>query len=233
MPNVEAEPTHGMGWFEVQDAASQVAALLTGARAGETVADICAGAGGKTLALAAMMENKGRIVAHDADRHRLRPIFERLRRAGASNVDVLAADEGAKLDKMTGSFDCVLIDAPCSGSGSWRRRPDSKWRLSERSLAQRMKDQEAVLARGARLVRPGGRLVYVTCSVLPEENGERIAQFLQSDPRFVITPYENVWAETIGGRAPETAQAANGALLLTPLNHDTDGFFICVLRRAP
>ncbi|MBC8035757.1 MAG: RsmB/NOP family class I SAM-dependent RNA methyltransferase, partial [Rhizobiales bacterium] len=112
--NVEAEPAHGRGHYEVQDAGSQTAALMSGAKPGETVADICAGAGGKTLALAAMMQNKGRLIAHDADRHRLRPIFERLQRAGAENVEVIAADEGEKLASF-GGFDCVLIDAPCSG----------------------------------------------------------------------------------------------------------------------
>ena len=112
--NVEVEPAHGMGWFEVQDAASQVAALMSGAKPGETCADICAGAGGKTLALAAMLKNKGKVVAYDADRHRLRPIFERMTRAGVTNIEVIAADEASKLDEM-GGFDCVLIDAPCSG----------------------------------------------------------------------------------------------------------------------
>ena len=154
--NVEAETSHGLGWFEVQDAASQVAALLSGARPGEFVADICAGAGGKTLALAALMNNEGRLVAHDSDRHRLRPIFERLQRAGAANVEIIPAEESRKLDRLP-KFDCVLIDAPCSGSGSWRRKPDAKWRLGEKQLLQRIRDQKQVLDVGAKLVAPGGR----------------------------------------------------------------------------
>jgi 16S rRNA (cytosine967-C5)-methyltransferase len=231
-PNVEAEPAHGLGWFEVQDAASQVAALLTGARAGECVADICAGAGGKTLALAAMMENRGEIVAHDADRHRLRPIFERMRRAGATNIDVIPADEAARLDGMAAQFDCLLVDAPCSGSGSWRRKPDAKWRLTPQQLAKRGTEQSALLERAAKLVKPGGRLVYVTCSVLPEENGERIAAFLSAEPAFVVVPYRDQWREAIATEPPVSAGAESNGLLLTPFRHGTDGFFISVLRRA-
>ncbi len=198
--NVEVEPAHGMGWFEVQDAASQVAALMSGAKPGELVADICAGAGGKTLALAAMMGNEGKLYAHDSDRHRLRPIFERLQRAGAENVEVIAADEGDKLAKL-GGFDCVLIDAPCSGSGSWRRKPDAKWRLTPKQLQQRIKEQKEVLEQGARLVKPGGRLVYITCSVLPEENGDQVKSFLAAHKDFTIIPYTEQWRSAIGGDA--------------------------------
>ena len=227
--NVEAEPAYGRGWYEVQDAASQVAALLSGAKPGEAVADICAGAGGKTLALAALMNNEGRLVAHDADRHRLRPIFERLQRAGASNVEVLAADEGGKL--APASFDCVLIDAPCTGSGAWRRKPDAKWRLTAKQLQQRLKDQQQVLEKGAKLVRSGGRLVYITCSVLPEENTAQVAQFLAVHKDFRVVPYAGQWATTIGGAAPESADGSTDTLLLTPARHGTDGFFVAVLKK--
>ena len=229
--NVEVEPAHGMGWFEVQDAASQVAALMSGAKPGESVADICAGAGGKTLALAAMLQNKGRVVAYDADRHRLRPIFERMTRAGVTNIDVIAADEAGKLDEM-GGFDCVLIDAPCSGSGSWRRKPDAKWRLAEMQLKQRIKDQREVLERGAELVKTGGRLVYITCSVLPEENAAQIDTFLSRHKNFEIIPYAKQWASAIGTPAPVSADGSTDTLLLTPAQHGTDGFFIAVMRRT-
>jgi 16S rRNA (cytosine967-C5)-methyltransferase len=232
-PNVEAEPAHGRGWFEVQDAASQVAALMTGARPGEAVADICAGAGGKTLALAAMMANRGRIVAHDADRHRLRPAFERIARAGATNIEVLGAEEADRLDAMTAAFDCVLVDAPCSGSGSWRRKPDAKWRLAPKQLARRLDEQGTVLARAAKLVRPAGRLVYVTCSVLPEENGDRITGFLRAHRQFSITPYEEQWQTALASPPPRSVGTEMAGLLLTPRCHGTDGFFISVLRRAP
>ncbi len=229
--NVEVEPAHGMGWFEVQDAASQVAALMSGAKPGETVLDLCAGAGGKTLALAAMLKNKGKIVAHDADRHRLRPIFERMTRAGVTNIEIIAADEGSKLDEM-GGFDCVLIDAPCSGSGSWRRKPDAKWRLAEIQLKQRIKDQRDVLEKGAALVKDGGRLVYITCSVLPEENSAQIEAFLKAHKNFEIIPYAKQWAAAIGLPAPESADGSHDTLLLTPARHGTDGFFIAVMRRT-
>ncbi|CAN5142364.1 RsmB/NOP family class I SAM-dependent RNA methyltransferase [soil metagenome] len=229
-PNVEAEPAHGKGWFEIQDAGSQVAALLSGAKAGEQVADICAGGGGQPLALAAMMGNKGQLHAHDSDRHRLRPIFERLQRAGARNVQVIPADEAERLDALAGKIDCVLVDAPCSGSGSWRRKPDAKWRLTERQLAQRLDDQRAVLARGAAMVRPGGRLVYITCSVLPEENDDQAGAFLDLNPDFEIVPYAEQWRAAIGSAPPLSANGRGDTLLLTPACHGTDGFFVAVMR---
>ncbi|MGQ0485885.1 MAG: RsmB/NOP family class I SAM-dependent RNA methyltransferase [Hyphomicrobiales bacterium] len=229
--NVEVEPAHGRGWFEVQDAASQVAALMSGAAPGELVADICAGAGGKTLALAAMMRNEGRLYAHDSDRHRLRPIFERLRRAGAENVEVIAADEGDRLGHL-GGFDCVLIDAPCSGSGSWRRKPDAKWRVTAKQLRQRIEEQKEALERGAALVKPGGRLVYITCSVLPEENGDQVKAFLAGQADFSLIPYTEQWPSAIGGAPPASADGSAQTLLLTPARHDTDGFFIAVMKRS-
>ena len=230
-PHVEAEPAHGKGWFEVQDAASQVAALMSGAKAGEQLADICAGAGGKTLALAALMANKGQIHAYDSDKHRLRPIFERLQRAGARNVQVLGADEGARLDQLTGKIDCVVIDAPCSGSGAWRRNPDSKWRLTEKQLELRRADQKRVLERGAGLVKPGGRLLYITCSVLPAENDDQVHAFLAAHPAFALVNYRDQWRQAIGTEPPASAGPEKDTLLLTPRAHATDGFFIALLRK--
>ena len=226
--NVEAEPSHGMGWFEVQDSASQVAALLSGVKPGENVADICAGAGGKTLALAALMQNEGTLIAHDQDRHRLRPIFERMTRSGASMIEVVAADNKERLAKA-GPYDCVVIDAPCTGSGSWRRKPDAKWRLTEKQLQQRLKDQRQVLETGFNLVKPGGRLVYITCSVLPEENTDQVAAFRAAHKDFSIVPTAEAW--TFGGAAPSSADGSTDTLLLTPRQHDTDGFFVAVMRR--
>ncbi|HBF61145.1 MAG TPA: MFS transporter, partial [Methyloceanibacter sp.] len=136
-PNVEADAAHGKGWFEVQDEGSQVAALLSGAGPRLQVIDLCAGAGGKTLALAAAMQNTGQLYAYDTNRMRLRPIFERLRRAGVRNVQVLDAGEDAGLAALEGRMDRVVIDAPCTGSGTWRRRPDAKWRLSPEMLSAR------------------------------------------------------------------------------------------------
>jgi 16S rRNA (cytosine967-C5)-methyltransferase len=229
--NVEAETYHGMGWFEVQDAASQVAALLTGAKAGELVADICAGAGGKTLALAAQMNNQGRIVAHDRDKRRLRPIFERINRAGAGNIDVLAAEDGGELAKR-GGFDCVVVDAPCSGTGTWRRKPDAKWKFSPKLLAMRQDEQRDVLARGATLVKPGGRLAYFTCSVLPDENTDQVKLFLSANSGFRVVPYAEQWKRMIGGKPPVSADGAKDTLLLTPRQHGTDGFFVAVLEKT-
>ena len=181
-PNVQNEPAFQKGWFEVQDEGSQIAALMVGAAPGEQVLDLCAGAGGKTLALASLMGNKGQVFATDSDRARLAPIFERLKRAGARNVQVREA--GASLDDLAGRMDAVLIDAPCTGTGVWRRRPDAKWKLTDQALALRLGEQAALLADAARYVKPGGRLVYVTCSLLPDENADQVAAFLRPEPRL-------------------------------------------------
>ena len=232
-PNVEAEAAHGRGWFEVQDEGSQIAAAMTGAKSGDHVLDLCAGAGGKTLALAARMENKGTIHAYDSDKSRLRPIFERLTRAGVTNVNVLTAGDTAALDANKAHFNIVLVDAPCSGSGTWRRKPDAKWRLKPDVLAARIKDQQTVLAMAARAVKPGGRLVYVTCSILADENNDQISQFLKANAHFSIRPWRKVWAEVIDTAAPRaSADGRDDSLLLSPAMHGTDGFFIAVLQRA-
>lgn len=230
-PHVEADPAHGKGWFEVQDEGSQVAAILAGTRPGLQVADICAGSGGKTLALAAAMQTKGQIYAYDSDALRLRPIFERLKRAGARNVQVLPPGAPEGLAELAGKMDVVLVDAPCTGSGVWRRRPDAKWRVSPQNLETRRAEQEAVLDLGAPLVKPGGRLIYVTCSVLPEENGDQVAAFLARQAGFALLPYGPVWRETLPGEPPASADGSADSLLLTPADHGTSGFFIAVLEK--
>jgi 16S rRNA (cytosine967-C5)-methyltransferase len=231
-PNVEAEAGHGKGWFEVQDEASQIAAHMTGAGPRQQLLDICAGSGGKTLALAALMRNTGQVYAYDEDAVRLRPIFDRLKRAGVRNVQVLPAGDASALAALGPRFDAVLLDAPCTGTGTWRRRPDAKWRLKPANLAQRRQEQRAVLAAAAALTRPGGRLVYATCSVLPEENTDQVAWFLASQPGFTVLPWRAWWADGVGGAPPASADAGDEALLLTPARHGTDGFFIAVLGRA-
>ncbi|HRY07881.1 MAG TPA: RsmB/NOP family class I SAM-dependent RNA methyltransferase [Hyphomicrobiaceae bacterium] len=231
-PNVEAETSHGKGWFEVQDEGSQIAAALAGAGPRRQVLDLCAGAGGKTLALAAAMGNTGQIYAYDKDRKQLRAIFERLTRAGVRNVQVMEGGEQAALDALGARFDVVFIDAPCTGSGTWRRRPDSKWRLKREALEQRMADQDAVLLEGAKFVKPGGRLVYATCSVLPEENVDRVAAFLDAHPGFSLFPIEEAWTAALGGTAPSSADGRTGTLQLTPGRHGTDGFFIAIVTRT-
>jgi 16S rRNA (cytosine967-C5)-methyltransferase len=195
------------------------------------VLDICAGAGGKTLAMAAAMRNTGQVYAYDDDAARLRPIFERLKRAGVRNAQVLPAGDAAALTALGPRFDTVLVDAPCTGTGAWRRRPDAKWRLRPMSLEQRIAEQRAVLATAAALVKPGGRLVYITCSVLPEENRDQVGWLEASHAAFQRLPWRDSWAAGVGGEPPVSAEAGDDALLLTPARHGTDGFFIAALTR--
>lgn len=232
-PNLQAEAAFQAGWFEIQDEGSQIAALLSGAGPRKQVLDLCAGAGGKTLAVAALMQNTGQLYAYDADRYQLKPIFERIKRAGVRNVQVLRAGDEAALEALGPRFDVVLADAPCTGTGTWRRRPDAKWRLKPEALAARQAEQRSVLARAASLVKPGGRLVYVTCSILPEENVEQVAAFLKTHSDFQAVPIGDAWATAgLPGEAPPSADGRSDSLLLTPARHGTDGFFIAVLARA-
>ena len=231
-PNLQAEAAFQAGWFEIQDEGSQIAALLSGAGPRKQVLDLCAGAGGKTLALAALMQNTGQLYAFDADRHQLKPIFDRIKRAGVRNVQVLRAGDEKALEALGARFDVVMADAPCTGSGTWRRRPDAKWRLKPEALAARIAEQRAVLARGAELVKPGGRLVYVTCSILPEENTEQIALFLKDRADFQLLPTAEVWGAGMPSEPPPSANGLADSLLLTPARHGTDGFFIAVLART-
>jgi 16S rRNA (cytosine967-C5)-methyltransferase len=232
-PKIEADAAHGKGWIEVQDEGSQIAALLANAKPREQVLDLCAGAGGKTLALAAAMQNTGQIHAYDRDRGQLRPIFERLKRAGARNVQVMTGGDTAALAGLGARFDLVLVDAPCSGSGTWRRRPDSKWRIRPGQLEQRRREQREILAQAASHVKPGGRLVYVTCSVLPDENIDQVAAFLAATPGFSVVPWRDAWARAIASPAPpRSADGRDDTLLLTPHSHGTDGFFIAVFDKS-
>ncbi|HEU5018228.1 MAG TPA: RsmB/NOP family class I SAM-dependent RNA methyltransferase [Pseudolabrys sp.] len=233
-PAVHAEPAFLKGVVEVQDEGSQLAALLSGAQPGEQVVDLCAGAGGKTLALAAMMENKGQLYATDDDKRRLAPIHARLKRAGARNVQVRTPKSvGTELDDLQGRIDLVLIDAPCTGTGSWRRNPDAKWRMRPGALDQRVKQQAAILDRAVPLLKSNGRIVYVTCSVLPEENGEQVRAFLSRHSGFAVRPAAEV-ARALGERAFMFAKAARQSdegLLMTPRTTQTDGFFVATLVR--
>lgn len=229
-PNVTSDEGYLKGRFEVQDEGSQCAALLTGARAGEQVLDLCAGAGGKTLALAAVMENHGQIFAYDSDRARLAPIYERLKRNGVRNAQVRAPNPGA-LEDLAGRMDRVLIDAPCTGSGTWRRRPDAKWKLTPGQLGARTAEQDAILALGARFVRPGGVLTYITCSILPEENDGRVAAFVGAHPQFALAPAAGVWTERFGSDAPRPRLTPGGGVALSPHSTGTDGFYVAILAR--
>jgi len=235
-PGAESIPAYGKGWVEVQDLGSQLAALAAGAIPGKQVLDYCAGAGGKTLALSALMENTGQIYAWDYDGRRLKAIWPRLQRAGARNVQVRDGKEAETLGDLAASMDVVFIDAPCSGSGTWRRRPDSKWKLKSEALKRRMAEQDEVLAKAQAYVKPGGRLVYVTCSILPEENEERVTAFLDGRSDFTPVPASDAMAAS--GRLADGAKARlaklegrHGALQLSPLRTGTDGFYVCVLER--
>ncbi|MBA4130409.1 MAG: MFS transporter [Hyphomicrobium sp.] len=231
-PNLEAEAAFQAGWCEIQDEGSQLAALLAGAGPRLQVLDLCAGAGGKTLAMAAGMQNTGQIFAYDDDRNRLKPIFERVKRAGVRNVQILKGGDQKALEALGPKFDLVLIDAPCTGTGVWRRRPESKWKLKPRNIEERQSEQAAILATARNLTKPGGRLVYVTCSLLPEENRGTLENFLASAPEFSVVPYGSVWQERIGTEPPASADGRTDTLQLTPASHGTDGFFIAIMDRA-
>jgi 16S rRNA (cytosine967-C5)-methyltransferase len=234
-PPLHAEPAFIKGWIEVQDEGSQIAALLAGARPGDQVVDLCAGAGGKTLALAAIMENHGQLYATDMDKRRLAPIHARIERAGVRNVQVRtpAAHSDATAD-LAGRADLVLVDAPCTGSGAWRRNPDAKWRVRPGALQQRLTEQAAVLDRAAALVRPGGRIAYITCSVLDEENGAQVRSFMQRHAGFAIVPPGEV-TNALGERAfifRRAALCTEEGLLMTARRTETDGFFVAVFARS-
>lgn len=231
-PNLQAEAAFQAGWCEIQDEGSQIAAALAGAGPRKQVLDLCAGGGGKTLAMAAVMQNTGQIYAYDEDRMRLKPIFERVKRAGVRNAQILRAGDKAALLALGPRFDVVLVDAPCTGTGTWRRRPDAKWKLKANNLADREKQQREVLALAAELVKPGGRLVYVTCSLLADENCDQIAAFLSEHDDFATVPFGDVWRECLPGEPPASADGSSDHLVLTPAMHGTDGFFIAILKRA-
>jgi 16S rRNA (cytosine967-C5)-methyltransferase len=234
-PAIHAEPAFLKGLIEVQDEGSQLAALLSAAKPGEQVVDLCAGAGGKTLALAAMMQNKGQIFATDDDKRRLVPIHDRLKRSGARNVQVRTPKSiGGEIDDLAGHMDLVLIDAPCTGTGAWRRNPDAKWRMRPGALEQRQKEQAEVLDRAVRLLKAGGRIAYVTCSVLDEENGAQVRSFLARRPEFSVQPPADV-IQALGERAfmfGKAARLSDDGILMTPRTTETDGFFVSVLRRG-
>jgi 16S rRNA (cytosine967-C5)-methyltransferase len=233
-PGIHSEEDFIKGLIEVQDEGSQLAALLSAARPGEQVIDLCAGAGGKTLALAAMMQGKGRLIATDHDKRQLAPIYERLSRAGVHNCEVRSPKgEGDVLGDIRASADLVLIDAPCTGTGTWRRNPDAKWRMRPGALEVRLKEQVEVLDRAATLVKPGGRIAYITCSVLQPENGDQVRGFLARRGEFAVMPPEQT-TSAFGDKAQDfaaaTLQTAEG-LLMTPRRTGTDGFFVSVLTR--
>lgn len=216
------------GMYEMQDEGSQVAALLVAAKPGQKVIDFCAGAGGKTLAIAATMKNKGRLLAWDTSEARLSQITKRLARAGVSNVQthVLRDEADPFLKRHLASADWVLVDAPCTGSGTWRRNPDLKWRTTLEDLTELKALQQRILKNAARLVKPGGRLVYVTCSIFNDENFHQVKQFLGNNPTFRVEAPDKLWNNYL-----RASDGVGAALSLSPHKDGTDGFFAAVLAK--
>ena len=218
------------GFFEPQGEASQLAAELAGVEPGHSVLDLCAGAGGKALAIAACMRNEGRLVLHDVDPARLRRAEERMQRAGVNIHENQSSrtDVGLENNSSKEKYDTVIIDAPCSGSGVWRRNPEAKWRLNEERLREHTMQQHVLLKTGANAVRPGGRLVYMTCSILAAENRDRINEFRAMDGvNFELIAPGKDWRRVTG----QELDPVGAGLQLTPARYGTDGFYVAILQR--
>ena len=228
-PSLQNLPLFKSGAIEVQDEGSQVLSQIVGAKRGEMVVDFCAGAGGKTLALGALMRNTGRLYAFDISEKRLAKLKPRLARSGLSNVHPvqIAHERDAKIKRLAGKIDRVLVDAPCSGLGTLRRNPDVKWRQKVEAVAEMQVKQASILDGAARLLKGGGRLVYATCSLLNEENDFIVEQFLAAHPEFDLVPMSQVLAEQ------KIDLEMGDYLKLLPHKHQTDGFFAAVMQRKP
>ncbi|MDB5472563.1 MAG: transporter [Caulobacter sp.] len=218
---VEIHPSFAMGWFEVQDLGSQMAAACAGDVPGQQVLDYCAGGGGKTLALAAAMGNTGKIYAYDSDARRMTDIIPRATRAGVTNLELRTPLNKAPLDGLQETMDLVFVDAPCTGSGTWRRHPDAKWRLTPDTLQRRLNEQRKVLDQASEFVKPGGRMVYVTCSFFAEENEQQVEAFLKRNEGFKLRKLTLFPDYT----------TPQGYLRLSPRTAGTDGFFAALLDR--
>nr|WP_255548215.1 RsmB/NOP family class I SAM-dependent RNA methyltransferase [Erythrobacter ani] len=221
---VEQWPEYREGKIEVQDHGSQLACLAAGAMPGETVIDLCAGAGGKTLSLAASMRNEGKLLASDTDRGRLSKLAPRAERAGAGIIETLLMNPHAELEALSdhrGSADLVLVDAPCSGTGTWRRKPEAKWRLTPDLLQKYTDLQDQLLDIASQLTKPGSRIAFITCSLLDAEGSDRIDAFLKRNPAWQAEQPE----------LPLGTPRGQG-IRLDPFHHGTDGFFVAILRSA-
>jgi len=231
LPNVQVEAIFQTGGIEIQDEGSQVVSALMNAKPGEKILDYCAGGGGKSLALASEMNNEGAVYAFDIDKRRLAPLYQRAMRAGANIIDVRNPPVES-LNDLKGKMDKVLIDAPCTGVGTWRRKPDAKWRLSEEALERRNNEQKIVLAGAKDYVRVGGLLFYVTCSMLAEENEAQVYAFLEDNKSFELLSAGEVWEEKFGVDAPKPWSEDGLTVTLTPASTNTDGFFFAVMEKV-
>ena len=216
------------GLFEIQDEGSQIAALLCDAQPGMQVADICAGAAGKSLVMAAAMQNRGRIVALDTDAERLERGAARIRRAGIHNIERMTVKPDWGTKRYRGKFDRVVIDAPCSGSGTWRRQVDMRWRISEEMLARYHAEQAALLEKARTMLAAGGRIIYITCSLFHSEGEAQIARLMAEAPELEIADITDIWVDVMGGETPPPTH--DGMLRLLPGRDGTDGFFMAVLQ---
>ena len=235
--SLQTIPAYSKGWVEVQDAGSQIAAAAGNVTPGDNVLDYCAGGGGKTLALAAMLEGKGQVFAYDIDGRRLSALIPRLKRSGAHNVQLCHPREPESLEVLLGKMDLVFVDAPCTGTGTWRRKPDTKWRLKESALAKRNEEQAEILDKAADYVKPGGRLLYATCSFLAEEDEDQVTAFLERNTAFrqldaAQSVIESGQLTEAGVNLVRRNQIPGGAVRLTPNKAGTDGFFFAVLQKS-
>lgn len=234
-PNVQAQDAFKAGHIEIQDEGSQIVSWLAGAQPGMTVVDYCAGGGGKTLALAQAMQAQGVLVACDVVQKRLDNIRPRLTRAGVAADLCLLGQNGGGVEDLNGKADLVFVDAPCSGSGTWRRRPEDAWRLTPEEVERLHALQVRILSQASQLVKPGGRLVYVTCSMLSRENEASIAEFEAAHPAFTPLPVATALSEAgLTPAAAETlaAKADGHRLRMSPASTHTDGFFVALYERA-
>ncbi|MAU87466.1 MAG: hypothetical protein CML83_06820 [Rhodobiaceae bacterium] len=228
-PNLENTISYNKGHFETQNEGSQISAILSGAIPRMQILDFCAGQGGKSAILSAIMENTGQIYLHDIDESRLKNVPDRMKRLGVKNYQIKMNLEYKKKEEKL--FDIVFVDAPCSGSGTWRRKPDLKWKFNPEKLASNIKDQYEILNNSKTYVKVGGNLVYVTCSVFDSENDKQIQTFLANSPNFKLIPYQENWLIK-KNPIPKNSKLHNKeTLLLSPMTHNTDGFFVAILKR--
>jgi 16S rRNA (cytosine967-C5)-methyltransferase len=232
-PPFSVHPLYKQGWFEIQDEGSQLLSLLSGVKQGEWGTDLCAGAGGKTLALAALLKNKGRLWACDIEARRLENSKLRIRRAGVDCVELqpLKDMRDPWLKRHQGKCDFVLVDAPCSGTGTWRRSPFSRWQQLGPSLQDVIEMQHTAIEAAAPLLKKGGRLIYATCSLLPQENHKQVEKFLETHDDFKPVPLADMWARVTDLPVPDALDLSKHLLALTPAKHNTDGFFVSVIEK--